>query len=438
MWGFGEVSAALPSSGIFRAVTSILLALVITISPISTFFLGGIGSKSAAIELSLIALVIVATVFARPHLNSFPRLTFVLAFWLLAAAMLSEVAHMSQPIPFPVAEFGLTRRVAVLAIILLVMVTGSLARTNMSADVTWRAMQIACVIVVVFSVYQWNRFTGLKVTLADPRSAEILVSKDQFSGSNLFTLFALFAGVTALFFRQLYIRVPILLYALALAISFGSRNTLLAIAVAHGVYILARLYHGHRFLKWLTAGYVFGAALLIVAISLPDVVDWLLNTVFDLDSAGRGSGSGFTGRTEIWSRVIAWWWQSPIVGNGFRTSAEYAHNGYLQILGEIGVVGLAWFIVVLLAGIWSAFRQSHQRQFAALLAYIVAFAFYNVFESRPTNAANAFTIGFYFLWAFTLAESEPGRRSRDTVRSIAPRHRSWRPEAAVSGDQASN
>jgi O-antigen ligase len=72
-----------------------------------------------------------------------------------------------------------------------------------------------------------------------------------------------------------------------------------------------------------------------------------------------GRDSTLTGRTEVWAEVLPAWEQQPLLGYGlgsFWTDARRqlygiptAHNGYLDILLELGEVGLALYAVWLLS-----------------------------------------------------------------------------------------
>ncbi len=53
--------------------------------------------------------------------------------------------------------------------------------------------------------------------------------------------------------------------------------------------------------------------------------------------------------------------------------AENAHNQYLQIAGELGLVGLAWFVAVLVLAVVPAIRRPPEPETAGLLAGVVAF-----------------------------------------------------------------
>lgn len=77
-------------------------------------------------------------------------------------------------------------------------------------------------------------------------------------------------------------------------------------------------------------------------------------------SSTFGRDESLTGRTEIWKDLIPVVQRQPLLGVGFgsfwtsarrEAIASHAHNGYLDILLEMGVVGLAFYAALLLS--WS-------------------------------------------------------------------------------------
>lgn len=124
-------------------------------------------------------------------------------------------------------------------------------------------------------------------------------------------------------------------------------------------------------------------------------------------SLALGRGQNFTGRTEIWSATLKEIANSPWIGTGFLTAwrddnasairirgalgfrAAHAHNGYLDVWLQLGVIGLLLILgLVLVAGsralrlYWSG--QSSYYLWA--LAICVANVSYNLTETRFTLA----------------------------------------------------
>jgi exopolysaccharide production protein ExoQ len=114
-----------------------------------------------------------------------------------------------------------------------------------------------------------------------------------------------------------------------------------------------------------------------------------------------GRSSNLTGRTEIWSLVISFIPQRPILGYGYSgfwmgASPEsllvnrvlggpimYSHNGYLEMLLSLGVVGFLLTLALIGAGMKRALYLSRQRQFGTELwplAFLVYFILHNLGE----------------------------------------------------------
>jgi exopolysaccharide production protein ExoQ len=114
-----------------------------------------------------------------------------------------------------------------------------------------------------------------------------------------------------------------------------------------------------------------------------------------------GRSATLTGRTEIWSFVIAFIPQRPILGYGysgfwkgaasesfvinryFGGTVQYSHNGYLEVLLTLGLVGLLLTLIFLGIGLKRAFYVSRQRPFGVELwplAFLLYFALHNLGE----------------------------------------------------------
>lgn len=84
-----------------------------------------------------------------------------------------------------------------------------------------------------------------------------------------------------------------------------------------------------------------------------------INEMFVRLSAIFGSNSleeSTTGRTYLWDQALSMWQASPLVGsgwgtyryqwvNGYNGESTAAHNVFLQLLAEVGVVGLVVFLI---------------------------------------------------------------------------------------------
>jgi exopolysaccharide production protein ExoQ len=114
-----------------------------------------------------------------------------------------------------------------------------------------------------------------------------------------------------------------------------------------------------------------------------------------------GRSSNLTGRTEIWSLVISFIPQKPILGYGYSgfwmgASPEsfvvnrvlggpimYSHNGYLEMFLSLGVIGFVLTLGLIGAGMKRALYLSRQRQFGTELwplAFLLYFVLHNLGE----------------------------------------------------------
>ncbi|QHS23524.1 O-antigen ligase family protein [Virgibacillus sp. MSP4-1] len=96
----------------------------------------------------------------------------------------------------------------------------------------------------------------------------------------------------------------------------------------------------------------------------------------------------FNGRQKVWSQIWPHVTESPLVGHGvevdgrqFTNPVFTAHNQYLQMALEVGVLGLAVFLVLLFL-IWKLLIISADKNFAANLSisFFVAILIYENFE----------------------------------------------------------
>jgi O-antigen ligase len=156
----------------------------------------------------------------------------------------------------------------------------------------------------------------------------------------------------------------------------------------------------------------------------------IANALFAVNSAvleASGRDASLTGRTGIWETVLSEP-INPVLGTGYtafwlgerlqriwalypRTPLIQAHNGYLEVYLNLGVVGLA-----LLGGVlWTGLRNARRRLLSVQytignlddslfqtfgIAYIVAYLVYNITEATFVGLSFLFII--FLLLAFEL------------------------------------
>jgi exopolysaccharide production protein ExoQ len=128
-------------------------------------------------------------------------------------------------------------------------------------------------------------------------------------------------------------------------------------------------------------------------------------TVLAVDSdaviGALGRSSNFSGRTAIWSMVVSFIAERPVLGYGYSgfwfglspkslavdqalgSSIRYSHNGYLEILLNLGAVGFLFAVAFIWSGMKRAYYWSQRdRSRVSLwpLAFLLFFLFYNLGE----------------------------------------------------------
>jgi O-antigen ligase len=167
-----------------------------------------------------------------------------------------------------------------------------------------------------------------------------------------------------LFWKQWGLPLPFRLLALASAIAgvvfARSANGIVGVVVIAGVYVLflGRVGQVRSVLTW---AIIFG---LVFSVATSSVVPMIA------DALGRDAT--LNGRTPIWVASIGVWQRSWIHGFGYvqgsllvlqpelmnrlGIAARHAHNGYIEVLVDTGVVGLATLLAALLAAVIRASR----------------------------------------------------------------------------------
>lgn len=101
-----------------------------------------------------------------------------------------------------------------------------------------------------------------------------------------------------------------------------------------------------------------------------------------LDFSGEDIGNG---RSELWNEAIDLWWKRPLFGNGFEALGNLinkgAHNTYIQVLCDSGIVGFLLFSLFLINMLKNCFRYD-KCLFIGLLGCICHSFFLGAIASR--------------------------------------------------------
>lgn len=195
-------------------------------------------------------------------------------------------------------------------------------------------------------------------------------------------------GLTHISGRRL---ITFILFILAL-LATSKRGPLLAVIVALS---LSMLIASGKAKAWalMKIGAIFATACLLIAIAAPVVPQ--IGEVFERFTEVVTSSTNedaTNGRNLLWDRAIDLWKEKPITGNGWGTYRYYwegrsdvvtrsAHNVYLNLLSDVGVIGFAVFLIAAVPpfiGLWKV--SSSYKLFDVDSKMIIYFAFaYQIF-----------------------------------------------------------
>lgn len=179
--------------------------------------------------------------------------------------------------------------------------------------------------------------------------------------------------------------VVLLAFVLALLVT-SKRGPLLAViaALVLGLYVGSGKYKFNAFLK---IGLFACSAVCIVAVLSQFVPQ--ISAVFERFaeiSGGLDDADATNGRSYLWERAIELWQSSPVIGHGWGTYRYYwegrldvatstAHNVFLNLLAEVGIVGFLVFLVAAVPPFVGLWRAMSRRSELGPEAPAVTFAF---------------------------------------------------------------
>ncbi|GAB2185256.1 O-antigen ligase family protein [Roseibium sp. LAB1] len=240
-------------------------------------------------------------------------------------------------------------------------------------------------------------------------------------------LFNLYGLVSTRGFRKRFGMLIISALAFALLILSQSKTSLgLAFLSPVVAYVLV----GMAFLFRINAAVLllFGAATVVVGWSFLSTM-----TRFDFGDLSMFlfNDETFTGRTFIWAFIVDVISRAPILGQGYASfwatgsdsiafreapgfveALTQAHNGYLDVLVELGVLGLTLLMLLILASLFSAAKVvSLDRQTAFLCYSLLLFVIcHNALES---SWFRAYSLNWIIFMYAALLPSALARTSRE-------------------------
>ena len=208
--------------------------------------------------------------------------------------------------------------------------------------------------------------------------------------------------IAAMAIRRAFVRVPILVMMGTVIYLTGARASAVATIVGVAVTLVSRRRiagaSGYVLLVFCVA---VGAAL---AAYYADAVMRGSADFFAIQDSHRGLESGGSGRLETWKATWSLFLSHPILGVGFRAHETVlkintsAHNGYLALLAEVGLIGFAAALLFTLTGLWKTWRRnqdpSQTYSYSVLLGLACGYFVLAVFERYFINAGNPTSLLF--------------------------------------------
>jgi O-antigen ligase len=162
---------------------------------------------------------------------------------------------------------------------------------------------------------------------------------------------------------------------------------------------------------------------LLVAVGSAAAIGGLLDGVL----TAFGKDPTLTGRTEIWEQTMRLLSERPLLGHSMasfwqldiveRTGIWFsnAHNGYLQLLIDLGLVGLATFVLHLLTTLVRSLRWARLRDWAAPWPHCMA-VFLLVYNLIEVSVVKESSIVWVLYVSASLAVRSPAVRAVHAVR----------------------
>lgn len=182
----------------------------------------------------------------------------------------------------------------------------------------------------------------------------------------------------------------------------GSRASAVAALIA--ITIVFFLLQGRKGpIQMVLAAFMLAGTVSALVLVVPEV-SMHVDQYFAINNKQRGIQSGATGRAQTWVEVWNLALDHPFTGVGLRAhegllkTNTSAHNGYLATLAEIGFMGFACVMALIVAGIVSLLRwqgdEQWQRVQAVLLGLALGYMVLALFERYLLNFGNPTSLLF--------------------------------------------
>lgn len=216
--------------------------------------------------------------------------------------------------------------------------------------------------------------------------------------------------VSSLAISNLPLKIVVIVFGLYCLSLTQSRGVALGALIGLGV---AGLFYLRNPKAWRFAGVwlsIAVAAIFLVVLGWPFISEKVLLVSDPL----RGASSGLTGRTGTWALGWELFSEHPWFGVGYGQLSRYTsgvtiHNAYLATLAEMGIVGFAGYVTLLVGGLCLAMARAWQRPYGTslmLVALLVMFTEWAFIEPGGLRLGNTSSLVIMIMSALAW-RSEP-------------------------------
>jgi O-antigen ligase len=198
--------------------------------------------------------------------------------------------------------------------------------------------------------------------------------------------------------RSRSIKVPLLLLGSVILVLTLSRSAIFATLIATAV---LTGFSWRQFSTRVKSGLVTAALLSfgLIAVLYGGIVIEIVDKATGLSDPTRGWGN-FTNRADAWIETLNLWAKHPLLGVGYRahephlTTLSSAHNGYLALLAETGIIGTIPMMVFLISSGLRVLQAARTGSRVAQIGFalLCAMAFISFFERSLINFGNPSSI----------------------------------------------
>ena len=227
---------------------------------------------------------------------------------------------------------------------------------------------------------------------------------------NYVAMMALVAFIGALCVRSIIFATALSLLPIYSMVVLESRDSLLAATVALLIAIVSRAWshRSKKFLVYLLLAF-FGSAALCAIMTLTgfhvlDSIGQSFAHLFMINDKYRGISSGGSGRDYLWTAAMQLWEAEPIFGVGFKGHTLLmpdqlpAHNAYIAMLADMGLVGLTSYFLMMSPAIYFVFKPIRRFVEDPLPVTVIAtYILYGAFEVRAFSFGNTYSVVFLLI-----------------------------------------